>query len=231
MASSTAEVSKYRDNSANNPQIALRGTKASLAALVEKNKFIKQSEDENRINCQVSIYLKSIRGALDLSNEREGKYFMQIVRGPMKSELKQIFFPKENQKTVKIAVNHNYEFATTIFRVAGQDGFQVKNLTIKLLKSSAEEDDPLKTISIAETSFDLAQYIGCQSTSLNCMFTNNLIAECQLKVTKKSSTKDASVPAKEPPRIIIEESQTPQLPKRLSSSRESRGKKEKLSVF
>lgn len=51
MASSSmaaAEVSKYRDNPSS---ITLRGKKASQAALVAKNKFIKQSEDENRLNC------------------------------------------------------------------------------------------------------------------------------------------------------------------------------------
>ena len=68
-------------------------------------------------------------------NEKKSNFSVQIFRGPMKSEAKPISFPKDIKKTIKIPVNLNYEFDTTIFRVPLKEKLLVKTTIVRLLKT------------------------------------------------------------------------------------------------
>ena len=123
---------------------------SAAATQAVKNRFIKQSEDEARISCQVSINWKTIK--MQGYSLPKGSYSVQIFRGPMKSEAKPVAFPKDVKKLVKIPINLTYEFATTLFRLTGREHYQPKSATVKLLKAEGS-----RSICISEASFDLAE--------------------------------------------------------------------------
>ena len=80
-------------------------------------KFIKRLGDE-RVSCQVSITIKSIKfdsnSELTLAQTHQGPYAIQILRGPLRSETKEIHLPTD---AVIVPIDLVFSRLTTMYKL------------------------------------------------------------------------------------------------------------------
>ena len=145
-------------------------------------KFIKRLGDE-RVSCQVMISVKQflVRGGgapRRDSSEQEKLFALQILRGPLRSETKELSLPTDGRE-ISMPIDLVFSRSTTMYRLVDST-FQRKTALIRLLEITdvtEQEQSKRKAKIIGEIAFDLSDYVGEGLIEKNYPFQSHLAPE------------------------------------------------------
>ena len=107
----------------------------------------KLNRADQRVNCDVSIHVNSItfskRSGSSVSTQA-GPYSLQILRGPLASELMLVNLPssiKQKAEPVTIPVDLHLQVNTIMYRGQNQKTYTKKDATIRLLKDGDSQGE------------------------------------------------------------------------------------------